>query len=235
MTETEGTIRFAYDLQTPAANVIEAELFAQIKAWRSILLQLGLVGQTPHRYHGLGFGNLSVRDPQRPGEFVITASQTGSVIDLGQDDLTRVLGCNLDRFWVEAVGRQPPSSETLTHAMIYAADPRIEWVFHGHSPEIWRLAEELALPVTDRGVAYGSPEMVTATAGLLSQYHSRPLVFATLGHADGVFSCGAAARDAGGLLVSYLAKALSILAAGEGPPSAGNGSLPAADDAELPA
>jgi hypothetical protein len=51
--------------------------------------------------------------------------------------------------------------------------------------------------------------MVAATAELLSAYHSRPLVFATLGHRDGIFSCGPTARDTGGLLVSYLARAIA--------------------------
>ncbi len=209
MTDLEGTIRFAYDLKPSTGNIAEEGLFQQIRAWREVLIRLGLVGQIGDRYQGAGFGNLSARDPQVPDEFVITASQTGGVRELTHDDLTRVLGCNLERFWVEAEGEQPPSSETLTHAMIYAADPRIEWVFHGHSPEIWQQAEALALPVTPAQVDYGSPEMVQATAELLNRHHSRPLVFATLGHEDGVFSCGAASRDAGGLLVSYLAKALS--------------------------
>ena len=115
---------------------------------------------------------------------------------------------NLERFWVDACGTMPPSSETMTHAMVYAADSRIEWVFHCHSPEIWNQAEALALPCTDAEVAYGSTAMVAATAALMNTYHSRPLVFASLGHRDGVFACGPTARDTGGLLVSYLAKAL---------------------------
>ena len=52
--------------------------------------------------------------------------------------------------------------------------------------------------------------MVLAVAELMSSHHSRPLVFATLGHQDGVFACGSTARDTGGLLVSYLARALQI-------------------------
>jgi len=107
------------------------------------------------------------------------------------------------------MGSEPPSSETLTHAMIYAADPRIGWVFHGHSPEIWQRAEALALPCTPVAVPYGSQEMVRAVAELLATHQSRPLLFATLGHTDGVFACGPTARDTGGLLVSYLARALA--------------------------
>lgn len=208
--EREGVIRFAWDLRAPDGPVADRELFDQIKAWREVLVRLGMIGQSPERYAGFGFGNLSARDPERPDEFVITASQTGGVADLTQDQLTRITGCNLERFWVDAIGAQPPSSETLTHAMIYAADPRITWVMHGHSPEIWQAAEALALPCTAPAVEYGSPQMGAATGSLLADFQSRPLVFATLGHTDGVFSCGSTARDTGGLLVSYLARALML-------------------------
>ena len=206
----EGAIRFAYDLKPPATQVAGDDMLLQIRAWREILIRLGGVGQTPERYQGLGFGNLSARDPEQQEEFVITASQTGGVRHLTDEDLTRVVGCNLDRFWVDAEGEQPPSSETLTHAMLYAADARIEWVFHCHLPELWQAAVQLALPTTALDVDYGSPEMVIAVAELLASHHSRPLVFATLGHQDGIFACGATARDTGGLLVSYLARALQF-------------------------
>jgi L-ribulose-5-phosphate 4-epimerase len=207
--QAEGIIQFAYDLQPSEPVVAALEMFGPLRAWRQIFRQLGLLGQDPGRYGGLGFGNLSARDPERPGEFVITASQTGGEEDLTQDHLTRVVSFNLQRFWVDACGSRPPSSETMTHAMLYAADSRIEWVFHCHCEDIWQNAENLALPCTDPEVVYGSPEMVRATASVLETFHSRPLVFATLGHTDGIFACGPTARDTGGLLVSYLAKSLS--------------------------
>lgn len=209
MTEQEGVIHFAYELKPAASAVADPALFGQLKAWREVLVRLDMLGQTPDRYQGHGFGNVSGRDPDRPGEFVITSSKTGGVTQLTQAHLTRISGYNLERFWVDAVGEAPPSSETLAHAMIYAADARIGWVFHAHSPEIWGHAEELALPCTDPAVAYGSHEMVSASAQLLAEFQSRPLVFATLGHEDGIFACGPTARDTGGLLVSYLAKALA--------------------------
>ncbi|NIP16376.1 MAG: class II aldolase/adducin family protein [Pseudomonadales bacterium] len=209
MAEQEGVIHFAYDLQTPDGAVTEETLRDTLAAWRTIFRRLGVLGHDPERYGGFGFGNLSVRDPERPDEFVVTASQTSGQGGLRDRDLVRISGCNLERFWVDAVGHKPPSSETLTHAMIYAADPRIRWVFHVHSPEIWEHAEPLAIPCTAQEVAYGSPEMVRAVAELLEKHQSRPLLFATFGHVDGVFACGPTARDAGGLLVSYLAKALA--------------------------
>ncbi len=209
MTEQEGVIRFAYDLRNPDGAATEESLRDTLAAWRTIFRRLGILGQEPGRYGGFGFGNLSVRDPEHPDEFVITASQTSGQKRFKDSDLVRITGCNLERFWVDAVGRKPPSSETLTHAMVYAADHRVQWVFHVHSPEIWARAEQLAIPCTAQEVAYGSTDMVRAVAELLQKHQSRPLLFATLGHEDGVFACGPTARDAGGLVVSYLAKALA--------------------------
>jgi len=208
--EQEGVINFAYDLQPPDAAVAEDELALPLRGWRTIFKRLGLIGQDAERYGGFGFGNLSARDADKAEEFVISASQTGLLTTLKDKHLVRITGYNLDRFWVDAMGSQPPSSETLTHAMIYTADPRIGWVFHCHSPDIWGHAEALAIPCTDASVAYGSQEMVIAVAELLDKHQSRPLLFATLGHEDGIFSCGPTPRDTGGLLVSYLAKALSL-------------------------
>lgn len=205
----EGVIQFAYDLQPADGAPISTENFAQMAAWRSIFRQLDLLGQDLLRYKGLGFGNLSARDPQQPEEFAVTASQSSGLDKLTEESLVRVLHCNLGRFWVDAQGSQPPSSETLTHGMIYAADSEIHWIFHCHSPEIWNRAEELALPCTPENVSYGTPSMTAAVAQVLRRHRSRPVLFATLGHEDGLFACGATAEEAGALLVSTLSRARS--------------------------
>ncbi len=211
MATAEGTIQFAYDLATPAEDaVLDADVYRGIGAWRSLLQRTNLIGQHPERYDGFGYGNLSGRSPQTHEGFVITASQTSGKKRYRPRDLVQITGFNLQRFWVDAEGHAPPSSETLTHAMIYAADAHINWVFHVHCPEIWRHAEALNLPTTAADVGYGSLEMVSAVAELLSANRSRPLAFATLGHEDGIFSCGPTPRDAGGLLLAYLAKALEL-------------------------
>jgi len=189
--------------------VLEAPLFGEFRAWRQICKGLGLLGQQPDRYAGFGFGNLSVRDPARPREFVITASQTGGADDLHADDLVRIVECSLARFWVEAEGEKPPSSETLTHAMIYAADSEIRWILHAHSPALWAGTERLGLPCTAADVPYGSPQMAAAVASLVQGSSHRPLVFTTLGHEDGVFACGAQAHQTGLALVAWLAEALT--------------------------
>lgn len=206
MSEQEGVVKFAYDLQKNARPA-NPEQLATLNAWRTMLKQLDMIGQTPDRYDGYGFGNISMRDEQ---EFIITASQSGGVAHLDQEDYVRISGWNFDRFWVDAEGTKPPSSESLTHAMVYECAENVNFLFHAHCPHIWENARALNIPTTPPEVAYGTPEMAAAFKQLLDDNVSRPIVFATPGHTDGVFSCGPTARDTGGLLVSYLAKAYEL-------------------------
>ena len=206
MSEIEGTIQFAYEL-TPGDGVdLTPEAFADLDAWRSILCDLALLGQTPEKYGGYAYGNLSLRDPDQD-QFTITASQTSGEPNLLNEHLVKITHCNLQRFWVDAIGSEPPSSESLTHAMIYAADARIRCVFHVHSTVIWQHREALRLPETPADVSYGSPAMIQAVNELMENNQSRPLTFATAGHEDGIFACGHSPVECGNLLISYLAKA----------------------------
>lgn len=209
MPETEGIIQFDFELEPAAGPPVGAHVLQTLLAWRTVLYRLELLGQTPGRYGGLGYGNLSVLDPERPGEFVITASQTGGIRDLDENGLCRIRDYDLDRFRVSAAGTRPPSSESLSHAMIYAADPDVSWVFHVHSPEIWRRAEVHEIPATAADIDYGSPAMARAIEGVLATNDDRPLVFVTLGHEDGVFACGGTARETGTSLVGLLARSIA--------------------------
>ena len=205
--ETEGTIHFAYELKPPQGPVLDPEPLRELSAWRSVLRDLQLLGQTPERYEGYAYGNISLRTSDAADGMVVTASQTSGLADVSQSDLTRISAVSFERFWVEAEGEAPPSSEALTHAMLYAADSRIRAVVHAHCPEIWQHAATLNLPATHESVGYGTPEMVKAVQELLNQHQSRPLVFVTRGHEDGVFACGHGLRDAAILLISVLARA----------------------------
>jgi ribulose-5-phosphate 4-epimerase/fuculose-1-phosphate aldolase len=91
--------------------------------------------------------------------------------------------------------------------MVYAADPRIGWIMHVHAPVIWRATAQLDLPATPEDVEYGSPAMARAVGTLLSRHEARPMLFATLGHADGIFACGGSADETGTALVRVLVDA----------------------------
>ncbi len=222
-TPDEGTIRFHYRLTDPApSDVLDAPQLERLAAWRRVLKQLNLVGRDLRRYGGFAYGNLSVRDTRVPTRFFVTASQTGGAPRLIARDIARIDRWNATRFEVDATGVQPPSSESITHGMVYAADPAIAWIMHVHSAAIWHATKRLALPVTAADVAYGSPAMAHAVAALARRHTaegqsdsdpsslpgSRPLLFATLGHEDGVFACGETADTTGAALVRVLAKAL---------------------------
>lgn len=207
----EGTIQFAYELLPFESSDLEQlrtdPQYAPIAAWRSVLRQLNLIGQMPDRYAGFAYGNLSFR---RADDFVVTASQTSGAQELTLEDLAIVSHANTERFWVDARGTQPPSSESITHAMLYQADPRVRCILHIHNPSIWQQRQSLKLLQTAEDVGYGTPAMAAAVKSLLENNQSRPLLFATAGHEDGVFVCGRTPADCGTLLVQVLAKARAL-------------------------
>jgi Class II Aldolase and Adducin N-terminal domain len=206
---SEGTIHFRYRLTPPTpGDRIDPERFARLAAWRRILRQLKLLGRDARRYDGYGYGNLSTRDPAPGARFFVTASQSSGVPHITRGHIVRVDHSDAERFEVDATGTQPPSSESITHAMLYAVDADVAWIMHVHSDAIWQAAARLRLPCTPAAVTYGSPAMADSVAQLLRRHAERPLVFATLGHVDGIFACGGDAASVGGVLVATLARAL---------------------------
>lgn len=205
---TETAIPFAYELTKPDAKLGSPEVMAELNGWRALLRRIGVVGRDADRYGSYGFGSLSFRDPENPDQFFVTASQSGALEPVDDEQMVLITHCNLGRFWVDATGHQPPSSETLTHGMLYQADPRVHWVVRGHCAEVWQRYGELGLLCTAPEVDDGTAAMVNAVAELLERNQSRPLAFVTLGQEDGVFACGATIRDVSNLLVNLLARAL---------------------------
>lgn len=205
MTEPiEGVTKFELDYR--AAAPLALEDIATLNAWRSILWRLGMIGLDPRRYGGVGFGNVSRRYGSR---FVISGTQTGGVPRLDARHYVVVEQADPARNHVVARGPIAPSSESLTHAMVYALDVAVQYVFHVHCPEIWRRAAALGLPATARGVAYGTPAMAAEMARL---YTAGPFrvqgIVVMLGHEDGVIGIGRDADDAGLRLLAVLARSL---------------------------
>lgn len=207
----EGVIKF--DLQFTAAPPLSEEEVRELRAWRTILRRLALIGQVPGRYEGLAFGNLSRRLPSPGGgmerPFVITGTQTGGVEDLGAEGYAIVRQCHPEANRVVAEGPVRPSAEALTHGTLYGLDPSVCWVMHVHSPEIWRRAAYLGIPRTPPGAAYGTPELAQEIRSLLAD----PLAFdrrilAVEGHEDGIFTFGREAEEAGQVVLHYLSRAL---------------------------
>ncbi len=221
----QPSTQFAYGLSPEPGAPLNPELLA----WRELLMRQELIGRDELRYSGNAYGSLSTRlastapriaqsaqttsqsTPEASdGLFIISASQSDHRDHNDPAAWTTIDTVKLDRFWAEARGTKPPSRHTMTHAAIYAAEPNAQFVFQVRCPEIWRNAEALLLPATPERIAAGSAAMIQAVIDLLAANMSRPLVFTAASEPDQVFALGPTARDAGGLLISYLARALTL-------------------------
>ena len=199
---------FAYTLSPPADNPLATEQVATLAAWRELLVAQGLMNLTSSFEMAQAFGCLSVREPESAVAFSTT--QPGGDATLSRSQLLRISTYNLERSWVEAEGTEPPGVDLLLHAALYAADPRIRWVFQVRCDAIVAELEALKLPaVADLDPEAPSPAWARLTH-LLHQQQSRPLLCHVPGRPASIFACATDARDAGGLLLVYLARALEL-------------------------
>ncbi|TLM61388.1 MAG: class II aldolase/adducin family protein [Deltaproteobacteria bacterium] len=205
MTGREGVIKF--DLAFRPGPLPAAELLAELEGWRTVFRRLGLLGRDPARYEGLGFGNLSRRVPGSDA-FIVSGTQTGGLERLAPEHYATVTACDPQHNRVAAHGVTPPSSEALSHGVLYRADPRIAWVMHLHDPAIFAARDRLRLPVTDPAAAYGTPAMAAEIARLAPQA-GWPGLLVMGGHEDGLLAFGATAAATGALAVRILAAALA--------------------------
>lgn len=202
MTETEGVIKF--DLKWHAGPAWQGPEIEVLDRWRSHMLAHEVLGQIPARYDGFGFGNLSAR--VSPG-FLISGTQTGASATLGPEGYAVVVGWELGQNRVTARGPVKPSSESLTHAALYEAEPAVAWIFHGHSPVLWRHGQALDLPLTDPAVPYGTPAMAAEVKRLSREAMQRAGILIMGGHEDGFIAFGGDAERVGGRMLDYLDRA----------------------------
>ena len=207
MTIPEGVVQ--YNLTFFPADPLPAAMLGSLNAWRQILFRLGLIGQDPHRYGGLGFGNVSIRlESGNAASFIISGTQTGGMDRLSPEHYSLVKSCDPATNSVVAEGIVRPSSESLTHGSLYRLDHTIGAVIHAHSPQIWSQADAIGLPQTNPSAAYGTPEMAEEVSRLFQNTPVSILkIFAMGGHEDGIVAFGRNMEQAGLTLVRYLALA----------------------------
>ena len=200
--ETEGVIKFRLDFQS--AEPPDGASYAELNAWRTLLFKLGLTGIDPARYGGLAYGNVSRRLQNR--SFLISGTQTGGLPWLNASHYCVADDCDIGANWLVAHGPIRPSSEALTHGAVYQVSAQTNFVFHVHSPEIWRAAGTLGIPMTHPDAAYGSLEMAREVAALLKDDATH--IIAMGGHRDGLLSVGEHPEDAALPMIQMLAQAL---------------------------
>lgn len=214
MGEVEGVIRFQLEFMPGPA--LAWDVLADLNAWRTIMFMTGLIGQNPERYGGYAYGNVSVRLPgvntDGQSAFAICGTQTGAIPELKAEHYTAVLSCSCKENKVLAQGPVRPSSEAMTHSMIYEQDAHAGCVLHAHSSVIWNHAAELGLPITAANIPYGTPLMTDAVKDLFeSNSLSERRIFSMGGHEDGIISFGADPYEAGSILLETLARSLTLV------------------------
>lgn len=190
----EGVIKFKFTLKRAPAP--EMNQVIALEKWRALFYRLGLVGEYP--IEKVGYGNLSSRLHRKT--FIITGTQTGHLAHLQAHHYTKVIDCDLRKGQVSAEGLIPPSSESLTHFGIYEANPDVQFVFHIHHGDLWRLLmndpEADSIP---EDVPYGTIEMAEAASEILK--HKSTGLIVMKGHEDGIIGYGASAEEAGKIIL----------------------------------
>ena len=209
MTEQEGVVK--YNLIHSYKPINNDATIADINAWRSVIYRLGLIGQDPKRYGGLGFGNISLRPDADSSIFIISGTQTGHLARLSADHYCVIEQADFIHNTIRSNGASKPSSEALTHACVYQQAPQVQAVIHVHSPEIWRNTVELNLFHTGAEIAYGTLAMVRAVEALFkSGAFDSAGTFSMLGHEDGIVTFGRSLEQAAWELIRHLAQAVRI-------------------------
>lgn len=190
------TPRFAGAVEFPPS------LIAELNRWRDHLFRLKLVGMyTAGELKGVGYGNVSIRTP---GGFVITATRTGKLLTLGPEHYTEIVKVDIGRNAVDfraMTADTVPSSECMTHAMFYEADPAVGAVIHVHHLEFWKSLLG-RVPATAADVAYGTPEMAREITRLYRDTDlPRRKLAAMAGHEEGIIAIGRDLDEAGKVLL----------------------------------
>ncbi|MEZ5540724.1 MAG: class II aldolase/adducin family protein [Pseudomonadota bacterium] len=204
----EGVSKFVlHYTHMPAGSV---DLPEALNQWRSRLWQHRLIGYLAASGGGIGYGNVSRRiQTGLSGAgfrgFIISGTQTGALAMLDASQYCLVTDWDAEQNRVTAQGPVRPSSEALTHGMLYDLDADINVVFHVHSATIWQAARRLGLATTKPAVAYGTPEMASEVARLYRNADfTRQTVFAMGGHRDGIVAFGPDEETAGRALLETL-------------------------------
>lgn len=196
----DGIIKYDRSNFSQCQSLDESE-FQNLEYWRKKLYHMNLIGE--YEEAQVGFGNMSVVQNYSPfyrsthPQFVITGTQTGKYADLNGTHYTRVLDYDIDNLKIKMMGAIEASSEALTHAAIYAANPKIKAVFHIHSNEIWRQMLTDGSDKTCASIPYGTVEMAYATMKCISNKDAG--VFCMHGHEDGIVIYARSLEEAGEL------------------------------------
>ncbi len=189
----EGVIK--YDVELTPGTEPPVERIRELEEARSRLHVCRMIGVTPD---GIGYGNLSARTANG---IYITASATGHLARLSPAHYVRIDDCRPADNYLRATGVYPPSSEAMSHWVVYAADPRVNVVAHVHDPVLFADLRRQGAPETCEHIEYGTPAMATALHQCVRSCSTLPAICVMAGHEDGVIAFGGDVASVVSLLI----------------------------------
>ena len=156
---------------------------------------------------GICYGNVSLRH-QNDNSFYITASDTGKINKLIPAHYVWVKTCRTDINLCTYAGSGLPSSESLSHYVIYENRPRVNAVIHIHNKKLWdKLLNKI--PTTNPKATYGSIAMTKAIVDVLkNDCLKQSDIFVMGGHEEGLICFGNTMAEALNILQTYAEAAL---------------------------
>ncbi|RLD46576.1 MAG: hypothetical protein DRI94_14650 [Bacteroidetes bacterium] len=198
MAEIYTGIKFNY--KSLGKTIIKSELLSELKNWCAFFNEKNLAPP----YLGGSSGNLSFRIKPGTINFIITASHTALRENMPDSDFTKIVSYDENKNLITGKGTKEPSSESIMHHIIYKYKPEINAVFHGHSPEILKFADQLKIPVTKKEFEYGTIKLAKEALKLLTTHN-----FIILKN-HGFISLGKTVQEAGNLTINFLNNCKSI-------------------------
>lgn len=196
--DEKGYIQFHCDWES--APPFAGPAVEPLVAWRDRMYRLGLIGLYPD---GIGYGNISAR---LPVGFLISGTATGGLTALGAEHFAEVTAYDFATNRLRCRGAVRASSESLSHAAVYASDPTANVVIHVHHLGMWERFRD-HIPTTDSRAEAGTPEMAWAIEELLRRPGVREGgLFVMGGHREGLMAFGRAADEAGRHILEALEK-----------------------------
>jgi len=194
----EGVIKFNYECLDRNYLIPEAS-FNKLNPLRNELKNKNYIGVYPD---GICYGNVSLRI-EKGNTFHITASDTGKFLNTDRAQYVKVTSCNLSNNQCLYKGPGLPSSESLSHYIIYDSCQAINAVIHIHDSALWKQLYN-KVPTSSPDVTYGSLAMVHEIIRLLNE---GPLMQQNIlvmgGHPDGIICFGNSIDEAANLLKIY--------------------------------
>ena len=182
----KGYVQFRCEWERAAPPA--GPLVAELVECRNRLRGLGLIGVYPD---GIGFGNVSGR---LGGGFIISGTATGHLPLAGPEHFTDVVSSDDAANALGCRGPVAASSESLSHAAVYAVERAAGVVIHVHHLGLWEQLRD-TIPTTDPQAEAGTPAMADAIAAVLRTGVPEG-VFVMGGHREGLMAFGHTTTEA---------------------------------------